>query len=73
MANPNATQMTQLLPPARVTIPILVLAGYVTLLITGYDTSLGVLHALPLYAYLCVLLLVLQITISPLQSFTRVG
>ena len=73
MASPDTTTMGQLLPPARITLPILVLAGYVTLLITGYDTQLGMQHALPLYAFLCILLLVLQIAISPRQSVSRVA
>jgi hypothetical protein len=71
MASTTTPAQTPLLPPARVTLPILVLGGYATLLVTGYDTPLGTLHALPLYGYLCLLLLILQIAISPTQSVAR--
>jgi hypothetical protein len=68
MASTTTPAQTSLLPPPRVTLPILVLGGYATLLVTGYDTQLGSLHALPLYAYLSLLLLLLQIAISRNQS-----
>ncbi len=72
MAMLSTPMQTPLLPPARITLPILVLGGYAALLITGYDTQLGTVRALPLYAFLCILLLVLQIAISRQQSVLRV-
>ena len=72
MAMLSTPMQTPLLPPARITLPILVLGGYAALLITGYDTQLGTVRALPLYAYLCILLLVLQIAISRQRSVLRV-
>src|SRR5690242_7625363 len=64
------------LPPTWVTLPILVLLGYVALLITGYALVFrrdDPLQALPLYIYLGILLLALQADISVNKSAGRIA
>lgn len=58
--------------PARVLLPAFVLLGYVALLISGFGTGLGVLQPLPVYVYLSILLVYLQIAISENRSLARI-
>ena len=48
------------LPPAAVILPIFFLVGYATLAISGFDSGLGFVQALPVYTFCGFLLLYLQ-------------
>lgn len=78
-ATPQAKQRRGIgfpFPSTRVTLPILVLLGYAALVMTGYQLfgldSQNILQPLPLYVYLCILLLALQADISVNKSTSRV-
>ncbi|MBF6590074.1 MAG: hypothetical protein IVW57_06010, partial [Ktedonobacterales bacterium] len=57
--------------PVRMYLPVLVLLGYVAFLITGFGTRLGAIRPVPLYIFLGLLLLTLQMAISENRSLAR--
>jgi hypothetical protein len=58
--------------PLRSYLPLFVFLGYTAFLVTGFGIGLGSLQPIPVYVFLCLVLLVLQETLSADRSLAHV-
>jgi hypothetical protein len=72
-AAPPATEtnpLSSIFRPA-ILLPVLVVLGYAAFVVAGFGDGLGNAQPLPLYVYIAILLIVLQISLSSFRSILR--